>query len=128
MEFCGGVALDNAHGFSATRTVPRSAIRQWRKRQKFASLFLFGEQSARKGQQLFAETVGEQSIAANAHEAFWQHMQEEAAQEVHCVEGHDALLAAVGIIAPSEADALTVEGGDAVVGDGHAVGVAAEVT
>ena len=118
--------MDNAHGFSATRTVPRSAIRQWRKRQKFASLF--GEQSARKGQQLFAETVGEQSIAANAHEAFWQYMQEEATEEVHGVQGHDALLAAVGIIAPSEADALTVEGGDAVVGDGHAVGVAAEVT
>ena len=48
-------------------------------------------------------------------------------QEVHGVEGHDALLAAVGIIAPAEADALAVEGGDAVVGDGHAMGVAAEV-
>ena len=54
-------------------------------------------------------------------------MQEEAAQEVHRVEGHDALLAAVGIIAPAEADALAVEGGDAVIRDGHAVGVAAEV-
>src|SRR5271169_938884 len=54
-------------------------------------------------------------------------MQEEAAQEVHCVEGHDALLAAVGIIAPAEADALAVEGGDAVIADGHAVGIAAEV-
>ena len=54
-------------------------------------------------------------------------MQEEAAQEVHCVEGHDALFAAVGIIAPAEAAALAVEGGDAVIGDGHAVGIAAEV-
>src|SRR5579864_1653344 len=57
----------------------------------------------------------------------WQHMQEEAAEEVHSVEGHDALLAAVGIIAPEEADALPVECGDAVVRDGHAMGVAAEV-
>ena len=48
-------------------------------------------------------------------------------QEVYGVEGHDALLAAVGIIAPEEADALAVEGGDAVVGDGHAMGVAAKV-
>ena len=44
---------------------------------------------------------------ANAHEAFWQHVQEEAAQEADGVEGHDALLAAEGIIAPAEADALT---------------------
>ena len=46
-------------------------------------------------------------------------------QEVPCVQSHDALLAAVGIIAPAEADALPVECGDAVVGDGHAMGVAA---
>ena len=117
---------DDAHGFSATGAVPRSAIRQRRKRQRFASLF--GEQCARQGQQFFAEAVGEQAIAADAHEAFWQYMQEKAAEEVHGVEGHDALLAAVGIIAPEEADALSVEGGDAVVADGHAMGVAAEVT
>ncbi len=81
---------------------------------------------ARKGE-LFAEAVGEQAIAADSHEPFRQHMQEEAAEEVDCVEGHDLLLAAVGIIAPAEADAIPVEGGDAVVRDGHAVGVAAEV-
>jgi len=88
---------------------------------------LLGEQGACQGQQLFAEAVGEQAIAADAHEAFWQHMEEKAAEEVHGIKGHDALLAAVGIIAPEEADALPVEGGDGVVGDGHAVGVAAEV-
>lgn len=73
---------------------------------------LDGDPSACQGQQLFAEAVGEQAIAADAHEAFWQHMQEEAAEEVHGIKGHDALLAAVGIIAPAEADALTVEGGE----------------
>jgi hypothetical protein len=54
-------------------------------------------------------------------------MQEKAAEEVHGVEGHDALSAAVGIIAPEEADALPVEGGDAVVADSHAMGVAAKI-
>src|ERR1035438_929675 len=125
MEFCSGEALNDAHGFSATGAVPRSAIGQWRKRQRLASLF--GEQCACQGQQLFAEAVGEQAIAANAHEAFWQYMQEKAAEEVDRVESHDLLLAAVGIIAPEETDVLSVEGGDAVVGDGHAMGVAAEV-
>jgi hypothetical protein len=35
-------------------------------------------------------------------------MQEEAAEEVDCVEGHDLLFAAVGTIAPEETDALSV--------------------
>jgi hypothetical protein len=88
---------------------------------------LGGEPSACQGQQLFAEAVGEQAVATDAYEAFWQHVQEEAVQEADGVEGHDALLAAMGIIAPAEADALTVEGGEAVIADGHAVGGAAEV-
>ena len=105
--------------------MPGSAIRQRRRNDRFASPS--GKQSARQRQQLFAEAVGEQAVAADAHESLGQHMQEESAEEVHCVEGHDALLAAVGIIAPAEADAISVECGDAVVGNRHAVGVAAEV-
>ena len=59
--------------------------------------------------------------------SIWQHVKKEAAEEVDGVEGHDPLLAAVGIISPAEADALTVESNDAVIGYGHAVGVTAEV-
>jgi len=67
---------------------------------------------------LFAEAVGQQAVAADAHEAFGQHMQEEAAEEVDGIEGHHLLLAAVSIIALGEADAIPVECGKAVVGDG----------
>src|ERR1700739_2152647 len=105
--------------------MPRGAVRQGWRNQRFASLG--GEPSACQGQELFAEAVGEQAVATDAHEAFWQHVEEEAAQEADGVEGHDALLAAVCIIAPAEADALTVKGGEAVIADGHAVGVAAQV-
>jgi len=105
--------------------VPRCAVRQGRQRQRFAALL--GKQCARQGQQLFAEAIGEQAVAADAYETLGQHMQEEAAEEVHAIEGHDALLSAVNIIAPAEADAIAVEGGDAVVGNGHAVGVAPEI-
>src|ERR1039457_4289761 len=125
IELCSGVTLDNAHGFSAARTVPGCAIRQWRKRQRFAALC--SEQCSCQWQKLFTEAIRQQAVAADAHETFGQYVQEEAAEEVHRVQSHDALLAAVGIIAPAEADALPVESGDAVVGDGHAVGVAAEV-
>ena len=86
-----------------------------------------GEQGARQGQQLFAEAVRQQAVVADAHEAFWQHVQEEAAQELYRVEGHDTLLAAVRIVPPAEADVLSVESGEAVIADGHAVGVAAEI-
>ena len=81
-----------------------------------------------RGSSCLRKRLDKQAIAADAHEAFWQYMQEKATEEVYGIEGHDALLAAVRIIAPAEADALPVEGGDAVVGDGHAVGVTAEVT
>ena len=55
-------------------------------------------------------------------------MQEESAQELDGVEEHDALDSAVAIIAPAKADFFAVEGGDAVVGYGHAVGVTTEIT
>ena len=54
-------------------------------------------------------------------------MQKEAAEELEGIEGHQALLAAVGIIAPAEADAFAVECGEPVVGDRDAVCVAAKV-
>ena len=74
-----------------------------------------------------SEAVGEQSEVADAHEAFWQHVEEEAAQELGGLERHDALLAAVGIVLPAKADALSVEGQQAVIGNGDAMGVAAQV-
>src|SRR5690242_14811945 len=49
-----------------------------------------------------SETVGEQPEMADAHEAFGQHVEEESTQELHCVQGHDALLAAVSIILIAE--------------------------
>jgi len=52
---------------------------------------------------------------ADAHETSGQDMEEEAAQELYRVEGHDTLLSAVRIVPPAEADLFAVEGGDAVV-------------
>ena len=101
--------------------------RLWRGLQRKRLAALSGEQCARQGQQLFAEAVRQQAVVADAHETPGQNVEEETAQELHSVEGHDTLLAAVGIIAPAEADVVAVEGGEAVVADGHAVGVTAEI-
>lgn len=74
-----------------------------------------------------SETVGEQPEMADAHEAFGQHVEEESAQELHCIQGYDALLAAVSIIFIAEGNALSVEGQQAVIGNGDSMGVAAQV-
>lgn len=85
------------------------------------------QQGACQRQQLLAEAVRQQAVVADADEAFGQDMQEEAAQELPGFESHDALPVAVGIIAPAETDLLSIEGGEAMVGDGHAVGITAEI-
>jgi len=41
--------------------------------------------------------------------------------------GHDLLLAAVGIVSPAERDAIVFEGHEAMVRDGDAVSVAGQV-
>jgi len=92
--------------------VPEIAVRRRRQRQWLAALG--SEQGARQGK-LFSKTVRQQAVVADAHETPGQDMQEEAAQELDGAEGHDTLDSAVLIIAPSEADFFTIEGGDAVV-------------
>ena len=52
-------------------------------------------------------------------------MEQEAAQELLRIERHVSLLIPVGIILPAKGNPVTVEGYEAVVGDGHAMGVAA---
>ena len=56
-----------------------------------------------------------------------EHMKEEAAQELVSGKSHNALPSAMRIVLPAEGDMFSIEGEDAVVGDGDAVGVAAEI-
>ena len=89
---------------------------------------MLSQQGSCQRQKLSAESVGEQAEVTDAHEAFWQHVQEEASQELDSVEFHDAPLATMRVVLPAEVDILTVEGGDPVVGDGDAMCVASQVT
>ena len=43
-------------------------------------------------------------------------------------EGHFALLAAMRVVLPAESDPVILEGHEAVIGDGDAMGVAGEIT
>ena len=121
---CGGEALDDAHGVAAAGTEPEVAVRRWWQGKLVAALGR--EQFSGERQELLSEAVGEQAVVADAYEAPGQNVEEEAVQELHGVEPHRALLA-VRMIPPAKADVFAVEGDEAMVADGHAVGVAAQV-
>ena len=62
-----------------------------------------------------------------ADEPFGQDVKEEAAQELNRIECHHTRLVAMRIIAPAEADALSIKVKQTMIGDRDTVGVAAKV-
>ena len=87
------------------------------------------QQLTRAGDVGGARAFGEQAVVADAVRAFWQHVDEEAADELVCGERHALVSIAAfdPIVLPLEGDALLVAGDQAAVGDGHAVGVARQI-
>jgi len=72
--------------------------------------------------------VGQKAEVADADEARGKHVEQEAAQELLHRQGHETLLVAVRGVPPAKGDLAALQGHQAVIGDGHAVGVAAEIT
>jgi len=62
---------------------------------------------------------------ADADEAFWQRVQQEAAQELIEGQGHQLVFIVVSGIAPAKGDLIISQGDESVVGDGDAMGVVA---
>src|ERR1019366_6409102 len=85
------------------------------------------EQRAAALERSSASAVGEEAEVADADQAFGQDMDQKAAQELIGGNGHDLVLAAVGIVLPTEGDAMVFESYEAMVGDGDAMGIAGEV-
>ena len=73
--------------------------------------------------------AGEQAVVADAMEAGWQDMDEEAADELFGGERHDlgAVAAFSAVVLPCEGDAGMIGGDQAAVGDGDAVGLARQI-
>ena len=71
--------------------------------------------------------VGEESEVADAHEARWQQVEQEAAQELLDRQRHEPLLVAMGGISPAEGHVVLGERDQPTVGDSHAMGVGAEI-
>ena len=60
-------------------------------------------------------------------EAAWQHMQQEAAHKLHCIQGHDLFLVVVSRIPPAKSNLTVLEAKQSTVGDGDAVSVMSQV-
>ena len=71
--------------------------------------------------------IGAESEVTNAMEAVGQGVEQEAPDELVGVQTHGLYGAVVAIVLPGEPDMVVVAGLDAAVGDGDAMGVAAEI-
>jgi hypothetical protein len=88
---------------------------------------IVGEQALTEGQESGAPAIGQEPEKADADKAAGQDVEQEAAQELLRTKRHDSLLISMGIIFPAESNLVMVESHEAVVGDGHAMGVAGEI-
>jgi hypothetical protein len=88
---------------------------------------LVEEQALTEGEQSGAPAIGQEPERADADKAAGQDVEQEAAQELLRTERHHSLLIPVGIILPTESNLVMLESHEAVVGDGHAMGVAGEI-
>lgn len=73
------------------------------------------------------EAIGEKAEVANAHESLGENVQKESTLELNCTQRHYFLLTTVRAIFPSEGDSLSIERNQAMIGDGHTVGISAQV-
>ena len=69
--------------------------------------------------------IGKEAEVADAHEAAWQQVEQEAAQELFDGQSHDPLLVAMGGIAPAKGYIALGKSDQSVVGNGDRMGIGA---
>ena len=119
--------LDDDHATAAARTARLAAICGGTGGRGFR--FCSGEQLTRADDVVGASVFGEQAVVADAVQAFGQHVDEETADELVGLERHAlvSIAALDAVVLPLEGNALLVEGDQAAVGDGNAVGVTRQI-
>ena len=85
------------------------------------------EQSAAMNQFLFADSIGEEAEVADADQAGRQHVEQEAADELDCIQSHGLGPGVIRIVFPVKADAAVFQSAKTVVGDGDAMSVASQI-
>jgi hypothetical protein len=72
--------------------------------------------------------VGKEAKVPDANETLWQMVKQKAAQELVCRYFHDLFNVSMSPVSPAERDLSIRKGDQAVVGDGHSMGIAAQIT
>jgi hypothetical protein len=85
---------------------------------------VFGDGVQGKGCPSPAAAIEKSAKVTDAHETFGQHVQKETTQELRRCQRHLTMSASAGIILPTESHALLIEGQQAVIGNGYAMGLA----
>jgi hypothetical protein len=85
------------------------------------------QQLAAKGELGFPVAMAQKAVVTDALKTVGEDMEQEAANEFFGFQGHGFLLVVMPIIFPLEGDLAVLDAKQAVIGDGHAMGVPAEV-
>lgn len=118
---------DDRHGSAATGAAVRQ--RWWLCVRLFERLLRCWDvkQAAAQVQLQLPMAIGKQAVMTNAVKAVWNRVKQETADELVRIERHQLLLAGRSIILPSEGDLVSIDVDEAGVGDGNAMGIAAEI-
>ena len=126
-ELGGGEALDNMHGSTAERTLPRRLNGLRGRGGVCCWLIGWLEQVETLWEKLRSPSVSEKSEVADTHKAMRQQVQEKASQELIDGQSHQALFVVVSGVAAAKRYVVIRESNQPAVGDGLAVGVCAEI-
>ena len=89
-------------------------------------LVLLMDQTSSELDALVANTIGQEAVVPDTDESLREHVEQEASDELHARDRHGSFLPS-GAILPPEFDLSVMDGDDALVGDGDAVGVAGQI-
>jgi len=99
--------LDDDHEGAAAWAVPRRCVAWWS--ALLEAGIGGGQELPPKCESIGAKPICQKAEVANAHESFGQNMEKESTLELERAQRHYFLLAAVGVILPSEGDSLSIE-------------------
>ncbi len=78
-------------------------------------------------QLLLAVSIAEEPVVANAVEPTRQNVEQESPDELVCREGHGFLLIVVAVVSPTKFHLTLFNVDNPMIGNGHSVGVAADI-
>lgn len=122
-----GESFHDSHGATALGTAPQGLGGWCGRGFRLGLRWNCIESSEAPRQQSGAPSIGEEAEVADADEALGEQVKQEATQKLIVRDGHHFLPIVVGRVAPAEGDLAVGEGDQAMVGDGDAVSIAAEI-